>query len=91
MDNLKNIYMQLKDKYNLRLTNTFDLDVGFTEDFPILCGEARNIKFWLYEYADEFVFSVKVPGKRYHDHWHPFTVKDAINDVVNFMEGKLKY
>ena len=41
-DDLKAIYEQLKDRYELVLTNTADLDEGFTADCPILVGRAHG-------------------------------------------------
>lgn len=59
---------------------------GFSADFPIVRGKANKREFWIYEYDGEFVFSVEVPGKEYHDHWHPQSVEDAVNDVVSLYE-----
>lgn len=82
---LQLVYDALKDTYPLVLTNTFALEDGFTEDMPVIVGRNRNRSFWLYDY-DDFVFSVEVPGQQYHDHWHPWNVKAAIDDVIEFME-----
>ena len=41
-DDLKEIYEQLKDRYELVLTNTAALDEGFAEDCPILIGKAHR-------------------------------------------------
>lgn len=90
-DDLIAVYERLKDRYPLVLTNTFAVDDGFEEDFPIICGEARNHKLWLYEHGGDFVFSVEIPGQVCHDHWHPEDVEDAVDDVIQFMEGKMKY
>lgn len=86
-DDLMAVYDQLKDRYPLVLTNTFALDDGFEEDMPIICGEACGRKFWLYEHGGDFVFSAEIPGKDYHNHWHPEDVETAVEDVTEFMEG----
>ena len=96
---LEFIYEQLKDKYDLLLTNTFALDDGYTIDVPVLRGKSALGRFDLYKEDDdwdEFVFTVEfatpkklkwyLPKERY-THWHPQSVEDAINDVIAFMEG----
>ena len=101
-NDLEFIYKQLKDKYDLVLTNTFALDVGFTIDVPVLCGESKLGKFHLYKEHDgayEFVFSVEfatpkkprwyLPKEKY-THWHPQSGEQALEDVIAFMEGTLK-
>lgn len=57
---------KVKDKYNLILTNSFALNEGFTRDVPVIYGESRQGRFWLYADEDvhnphgvEFVFSVE--------------------------------
>lgn len=80
------IYAQLKNKYDLELSNSFSLDAGFSEDFPVLHGFAHGQTFWLYEYGGDFVFSVEVPGQEYHDHWHPHDAADAVRDIEKFMQ-----
>ena len=89
---LQPIYDKLKDKYELNLTNTFSLENGiedYREDFEILCGESSAGSFRLYHCGMYFIFDVDKPDGNCI-HWHPFTVTDAINDVIDFMEGKLK-
>ena len=41
------IYQQLKDRYNLKLTNAFSLNAGFREDFQVLFGQSAKNKFYL--------------------------------------------
>ena len=103
INDLKVIYEQLKDKYDLVLTTTFALDAGYTIDIPVLCGSSALGRFELYKEdgdCDEFVFSVEfaTPKKRkWHlsseqgTHWHPQSLEEAIADVVAFMEGTHKY
>ena len=97
------IYEQLKNKYDLILTNTFALDSGYTIDVKVLCGESILGKFNLYKEVDdwdEFVFSVEyatprkerwslIPEK--YTHWHPQSRDQALNDVIAFMEGTHRF
>lgn len=84
---LQQIYDQLKDRYPLTFTNTFALDDGFTADLPIIVGRNAAAAFWLYD-DGILVFSVEVPGKKHHDHWHPQSVEEAVQAVIDFMEGR---
>ena len=97
------IYAQLKDKYDLLLTNTFALDSGYTIDTKVLCGKSTFGKFNLYKENDdwdEFVFTVEyavsrkprfyLPAEKYA-HWHPQSREQALNDVVAFMDGTLEF
>lgn len=45
---LELIYNQLKDKYDLVLTNTFALNDGYEIDVPVLCGTSVLGSFQLY-------------------------------------------
>ena len=97
------IYEQLKDKYDLLLTNTFALDSGYTIDVKVLCGESIFGKFNLYkedEDWDEFVFSVEYATPRRsrwnlsvekYTHWHPYSREQAQEDVIAFMEGTHRF
>ena len=86
MDNLKYIHNKLKDKYDLILTNTFALDVGFTTDYPVLCGKHGESTFYLYEDDSLFVFF----SDEDYDHFHPHDVEEAVKTVTEFMEGTAK-
>ena len=103
---LEFIYNQLKDKYDLVLTNTFALNDGYEIDVPVLCGTSVLGSFQLYvddDWADghyEFVFSVKFATSkkdgcffpiRDGTHWHPQTKEQALSDVIAFMEGTHRY
>ena len=93
------LFGQLKDRYDLLLTNTFALDSGYTIDVPVLCGESVFGKFNLYkedEAWDVFVFSVAYSRPRKspfcrtvekYTHWHPQSRDQALSDVIAFMEG----
>ena len=90
---LKVIFEQLKDKYDLVLTNTFALNDGYEIDVPVLCGRSLLGTFYLYKEDpdwDEFVFSV-AHSDGHHDHWHPQSREQALEDVVAFMEGTHKF
>lgn len=84
------VYEQLKDRYDLRYTHTAALeDEGFTGDFPVICGTAQGRKFFLYDYYGEFVLSVAVPGKDYHNHGHPQSISEAVEQVIELYEEEL--
>lgn len=62
------VYMQLKDKHPVYITNTTALNeaiaAGFSIECPILVGKAHGQIIWLYAYEDIFildVFKPKVP------------------------------
>ena len=42
IDDVLAVYAQLKDRYDLTLTNTLALDDGFTIDCPIITGHAHG-------------------------------------------------
>ena len=103
MNDLEIIYDQLKDKYDLLLTNTFSLDDGYTIDVPVLCGQAAHGRFHLYKESDDtdmFVFSVEYaqpkvistpPYVEQYTHWHPYAIEGAMDDVIAFMEGTHRF
>ena len=83
---LEIIYEQLKDKYDLVLTNSFARDVRYTIDFPILCGESSLGEFEFYHDGAMFVLSVdKTDGSS--THCHPLDTSAAIEDISAFMDG----
>jgi hypothetical protein len=90
-DDLKAIYEQLKDRYELVLTNTAALDEGFTEDFPILVGKAHGQIMELYLDCEMFVMDVMDAERTRGTHWHPNDVESAVDDIVEFMDGKSDY
>lgn len=90
--NLKAVYAQLKDTYDLLLTNTFSLENGeeeYREDFEILCGASPAGAFKLYDSGLYIIFDVEKPDGTYV-HWHPENIEEAIRDVVAFMQGHCK-
>lgn len=86
-------YEQLKDKYDLLLTNTFALENGyddFREDFEIMCGESSAGKFQLWHDGALYVFDVDKSDGTY-THWHPSDIEEIVEDIRAFMQGKCKY
>lgn len=85
------VFERLKDRYPLTMTNTFSLDDGFTEDLPILVGQAHGQIIYLYDYYGEFVMDVMDFEKTMGTHWHPVDIDEAVEDIIEFMEGKADY
>ena len=90
-DDILIIYEQLKDKYNLVLTTTFALDEDFTIDCPIIVGKAHGQIIELYKDGTLFIMDIMDAEKTMGTHWHPFDVADAVDGIVEFMEGKSDY
>ena len=90
--NLTAVYEQLKDRYDLLQTTTSELDEGFTVDCPIIVGKAHGQIIELYD-ADVgfFVMDVMDMEQTKGTHWHPNDVEGAVDDIVEFMEGKSDY
>ena len=89
---LLEVYMRLKDRYELMMTNTMALDDGFTIDCPILVGKACGRMLYLYDEGNaEFVLDVMDEERTKGTHWHPADVTAAIEDIAVFMEGKEEY
>lgn len=86
-----NIYEQLKNKYDIVLTTTFQLSEGFTIDCPIIVGKSHEQIIELYVCDGMFVLDVMNAEKTQGTHWHPHEINDAINDIVEFMNGKHDY
>lgn len=91
VDDLLAVYEQLKDRYDLILTNTFALDEGFTEDCPIIVGKAHGQLIELYKDGDLFILDVMDEAQTKGTHWHPNGVESAIEDIQEFMNGKSDY
>ena len=85
------IYEQLKDRYDLTLTNTLSLNEGFTIDCPIIIGKAHGQIIQLYVCETIFVMDVLNDEKTMCTHWHPYDVDMAANDISEFMDGKNDY
>ena len=91
VDDVLAVYEQLKDRYDLVLTTTSALDEGFTVDCPIIVGKAHEQIIELYEDGGDFIMDVMDAEQTKGTHWHPNDVEGAIDDIVEFMEGKSDY
>ena len=90
-DNVIAVYEQLKDKYDVVLTTSSELDEGFTIDCPVIVGKAHGQIIELYDDGVMFVMDVMDAEKTMGTHWHPYDVENAVDDIVKFMEGKSDY
>lgn len=85
------VYNHLKDRYDLVMTTSFAVDDGFEEDCPLLLAKAHGLVLWLYEWGGDFVLDVLDEAQTKGTHWHPYDVEDAVEDIIEFMEGKSDY
>ena len=90
-DDVIEVYELLKDRNNIVMTTTFALGEGFTVDGPIIVGKAHDQIIELYEHGGDFVLDVMDAKQTKGTHWHPNDVEGAVNDIVEFMEGKSDY
>ena len=96
ISDLEYLYEKYKNKYELILTRTSQLNLKFTIDEDVLVGESKLGKMYLYkqdEYFD-FVFSVEYKStdifgkeKIKHTHWHPQDFFEASDDLDKFMSN----
>lgn len=91
VDDVIEVYEQLKDRYALVFTTTSALNEDFTVDCPIIAGKAHSQIIELYEDGGDFILDVMDEKKTKGTHWHPNDVESAIDDIVEFMEGKSDY
>ena len=95
VNDVLNVYKQLKDSYPLVLTTTSalnaELDAGFTIDCPIIVAKAHGQIIWLYECDDIFVMDVTDEEQTKGTHWHPYNVEYAVHDIEDFINGKSNY
>ena len=91
VDDVQEVYEQLKGRYELVFSTTSALDEGFTVDCPIIVGKAHRQIIELYEDGGDFVMDVMDEEQTKGTHWHPNDVESAIDDVAEFMEGKSDY
>ena len=89
VEDLLAVYDQLKDRHSLILTNTAALDDGFTIDCPIIIGEAHGLIIQLYECDGLFVMDLMDAAKTKGTHWHPLDVEEAVECIIEFMDGKM--
>lgn len=89
IETLHIVYNQLKDRFDLVLTNAFAVENGeedWGEDIELLCGESSAGKFTLFDAGQGLQFDVDKPDGTYI-HWHSAGVEEAVNDVIMFMQG----
>ena len=91
VDDVLAVYEQLKNRYDLVLTTTSALDEGFTVDCPIIVGKAHGQIIELYEDGGDFIMDVLDAEQTKGTHWHPNDVEGAVDDIVEFMDGKSNY
>ena len=96
ISDLEYLYEKYKNKYELVLTRTSQLNLKFTIDEDVLFGESKLGKMYLYKQDEyfEFVFSVEykttnIFGKEKikHTHWHPQDFFEASDDLDKFMSN----
>ena len=90
VDDVIEVYEQLKDRYDLVLTTTA-LDEGFTVDCPIIVGKAHGQIIELYEDGGDFVMDVMDAEQTKGTHRHPNNIESAADYIAEFMEGKSDY
>jgi len=94
MKDLKLIYDQLKNDYDIVFTTTFALNDGYTIDVPVIRGTGADRRFDLYKEDDRCDFSAelfeKSPDDRYF-HSHPVNTEIAIIWIKEFMSGKNEF
>lgn len=86
---LKYIYEQLKDKYDLQLANGLELDAGFGWDIEVLTGESCLGRFYLYDEVVHYILNYDTDEGMASKHWHPEDTEEALRYVVAFMEGTI--
>ena len=91
VDDVIEVYDHLKDRYDLILTTTSALNESFTIDCPIIVGKAHDQIIELYECGGDFVLDVMDAKRTKGTHWHPNDAEGAVDDIVEFMEGKCDY
>lgn len=84
------VYEILKNRYDLRLTNSFALNEGFTADMPVIVAKAHSLILELYS-DGMLVLDVMDEARTKGTHWHPLDVEAAVADIVDFMENKPQY
>lgn len=96
ISDLEYLYEKYKNKYELTLSKTSQLNLKFTIDEDVLVGESKLGKMYLYkqdEYFD-FIFSVEYKSedlfgneKIKHTHWHPQDFFEASEHLDKFMSN----
>ena len=87
--NLRYIYDQLKDKYDLELTTGLALDAGFGWDMEVLTGKSILGRFYLYDEGCHYILNYDTEEGIANKHWHPEDTTEALELVVAFMGGTI--
>lgn len=100
ISDIEYIYRQLNGKYDIKLQNSLALNNGYTIDTSVICGCSAIGKFELFsdnpDMNYELVFcyetekTVRGKNRKINGHWHPYDYREAIRDVEDFMNGKIK-
>ena len=85
------VYNKLKHNYDLLLTRTVLFDECFTINTTIIVGRAHGQIITLYACDDMFVMDVLNEQQTMGTHWHPYDIDSAVDDIVDFMNGKSDY
>lgn len=86
---LKQIYSQLSDEYAIELTSGLALDAGFDWDLEVLTGKSVLGIFYLYFNGIDAILDYDSEHGKVCKHWHPVDMNEAVQMVIDFMEGKL--
>ena len=86
---LKYIYKQLKDKFDLELTSGLALDAGFGWDMEVLTGKSTLGRFYLYDEGCHYILNYDTEEGIAGRHWHPEDTTEAMALVAAFMDGTL--
>ena len=87
---LKPIYEQLKDRYDLTLTTGLAVDAGFGWDLPVLTGKSGKDTFYLYDNGANIILDYDTEKGLSDNHWHPADKEEAVQLVIEFMEEHLR-
>ena len=91
LDDVIEVYWQLKDRYDIVLTTTSALSEDFTIDCPIVVGKPHGQMIEFYKDGGDFVIDVMDAEQTKGTHWHPGDVAKAVDDISDFLEGKSNY
>ena len=83
------IYDKLKEKYNVELPSGLQLDAGFGWDIPVLTGKGPLGRFYLYDEGIQCTLDHDTGEGLSNRHWHPQDTAEALNYVVDFIEGTI--
>ena len=90
-EDVRAVYVQLKDRYPLQMTTAFALNEGYTMDCPVLVGKAHGQIIELYEDGGMFILDIMDEAQTKGTHFHPSDVECAVAEIAEFMDGKSDY